>query len=120
MGMLAGLLGGSSAAAGGSAAGAGAGAGAAGTAGAASATAPTMGSKALGLLRQAGQNQVKSIENQQPAPPQNPGDGRSGLEGLYNVQTAAPQMQGQVAPVLSPDELLRNRDLSIGGGYGRT
>ena len=119
MGMLAGLLGGSSAAAGGSAAGAGA--GAAGTAGtAASAAAPSMGSKALGLLRQAGQDQVKSIENQQAAPPQNPGDGRSGLEGLYNVQTAAPQMQGQVAPVLSPDELLRNRDLSIGGGHGRT
>jgi hypothetical protein len=79
-----------------------------------------MGSKALGMLRQAGLNQAKSIVNQQGAPPQNPGDGRSGLEGLYNVQTAAPQTQGQVAPVLSPDELIKNRDLSIGGGYGRT
>jgi hypothetical protein len=125
MGMLAGMLGGSGAAAGGSAA-AGASAAAPAVAGtaagtAASAAAPSIGSQALGALRKAGTDQIKSIESQSAQSSPNPTLGGSGLEGLYNVGNGSPQTGShQVAPVMNPDDLLKNRNLGIGGGYGRT
>ena len=112
MGMLAGMLGGTAASSG-AAAGAGAGTAAGTTAGTAAASSPIMGA-----LQKVGQQRIQSMESGQGSE-RSPNSSGNGLEGLYNVQAGAPTTSNAVAPVLSPEELLKNRNLSIGGGYGR-
>jgi hypothetical protein len=118
MGMLAGLMGGGSAAAdAGTAAGvtpAIAGEAAPAVAGAAAPAASSW----MGALQKAGQQRMENTVSGSGNSASTPSTEGHGLDGLYNVQTSSPMTSHSVAPVMSPDELLKNRNLSIGGNHG--
>ena len=123
MGMLAGLMGGGSAAAG------------AGTAAETAAAAPAIEGAAtpavagaatpaacswMGALQKAGQQRMQNTVSGSGNSASTPSTSGNGLEGLYNVQSSSPasSFSHSIAPVMSPDELLKNRNLGIGGNHG--
>jgi hypothetical protein len=127
MGMLAGMLGGGSAAAGAgtaaetaAAAPAIAGAAAPAVAGAAAPAAAASSPSWMGALQKAGQQRMQNTVSGSGNSASTPSTSGNGLEGLYNVQSSSPasSFSHSIAPVMSPDELLKNRNLSIGGNHG--